>query len=128
VGPVIGSSWKGIGCIRSKSRPLPTRKVKPERQAQRARFKFETDFVKSIRSLLSLSYSGFKDQLTAPNSALANVMQQAVTGYFPDLRIEYTKVRMVKGSVTTAMLLSARLHAAMRSVVFCNIIEYRKLT
>jgi hypothetical protein len=103
VGPVIGSSWKGIGYMRGKSRNLKNRAVSPKIEIQRAKFKLAANFVTTIKDLLLIGFPDFKDKMTSRNNALSSLLQQAITGEYPDLRIEYSKVFMAIGSLSLTM-------------------------
>ena len=92
VGPVVGSSWKGIGYLRSNARKKKNRDVSVKTEIQRAKFKLASSFVKAIASLLATTFPDAKARMTGRNNALSSVLQQAITGDYPDLRIEYSKV------------------------------------
>ena len=100
VGPVVGSSWKGVGYLRSKPRKSKKRDVSTKTEIQRAKFKLASDFIKAIASLLAITFPDSKTKTTTRNNALSSVLQQAVTGDYPDLRIEYSKVFMASGSLS----------------------------
>jgi hypothetical protein len=100
VGPVVGSSWKGIGYLRSKPRKAKKRDVSLKIEIQRAKFKLASNFIKAIASLLAITFPETKAKATGRNNALASLLQQAVTGDYPDLRIEYSKVFMASGSLS----------------------------
>jgi len=100
VGPIVGSSWRGIGVLKTSPRKKKNRVVSPKIEIQRAKFKLASSFVKAIGSLLAISFPDAKTKLTSRNNALANVLQQAVTGDYPDLRIEYSKVFMASGTLS----------------------------
>jgi uncharacterized protein DUF6266 len=100
VGPVIGSSWKGIGYLRSTARKKKKGDVSLKIETQRAKFKLGSSFIKAIGSLLAITFPDSKTRMTGRNNALSSVLQQAITGDYPDLRIEYSKVFMASGSLS----------------------------
>ena len=100
VGPVVGSSWKGIGYLRSNARKKKNRDVSVKTEIQRAKFKLASSFVKAIASLLAIPFPDSKTKTTGRNNALSSVLQQAITGDYPDLRIEYSKLFMASGSLS----------------------------
>jgi hypothetical protein len=102
VGPVVGSSWKGIGYLKSKPHKTKTKKdVSLKVEIHRAKFKLATNFIKAIGSVLAITFPG-KTGTTGRNDALAGVLPQAITGDYPDLRIDYSKVPMASGSLALA--------------------------
>jgi hypothetical protein len=103
VGPVIGSSWKGIGYMRGKARKVTNRKLSSKIEIQRAKFKLAANFVKAIKDLLPITFPDSINKMTSRNNALSNVLQQAVTGDYPDLRIEYSKVFTANGKLSITM-------------------------
>jgi hypothetical protein len=115
VGPVIGSSWKSIGYMRSQPRKVKNRKVSAKAEIQRAKFGLAANFVKAIKDLLAITLPNITDKMTARNNALSNVLQQAMTGEYPDLRIEYSKVFVASG------LLSLTINPAAASTEPCII-------
>jgi len=100
VGPVVGSSWKGIGYLRSNPRKIKKRDVSMKIEIQRAKFTLASVFVKAIASLLEITFPEHKTKVAGRSNALASVLQQAITGDYPDLRIEYSKVLMASGSLS----------------------------
>jgi hypothetical protein len=100
VGPVVGSSWKGISYLKSKPHRTKKKKVSLKVEIQRAKFRLASSFIKAIGSVLAITFPSYKTGTTGRNSALASVLQQAITGDYPDLRIEYSKVFMASGSLS----------------------------
>ena len=103
IGAVIGSSWKGICYVRSKPRKKKKRDVSLKIEIQRAKFKLAASFVKAISSLLAITFPEPKARMTLRNKALSSVLQQAITGDYPDLRIAYSKVLMASGFLSRAV-------------------------
>jgi Family of unknown function (DUF6266) len=75
-------------------------------EIQRAKFKLAASFVKTISSLLAITFPQLKSKMTPRNKALSSVLQQAITGDYPDLRIEEkltiqcsVKLRALRASV-----------------------------
>jgi hypothetical protein len=99
LGSIVYSSWKGIRYVKSLPRKTKKRDVSPKVEIQRAKFKLAASFVKAIASLVAITFPDSRTKTTSRNSALSNVLQQAITGDYPDLRIEYSKVFMANGSL-----------------------------
>ena len=64
VGPVVGSSWKGVGYLRSKRRKPKKRDVSTKTEIERAKFKLASDFIKAIASLLAITFPDSKVPLS----------------------------------------------------------------
>src|SRR5580765_171544 len=84
VGPVIGGSWRGIKYIRGRCK---RRKDNPS-EAQtihRAKFAVATRFISVMSGLFSSSFKDVAQKQTTTNAALGNVMENAITGVYPDI-------------------------------------------
>ncbi len=102
VGTVVGSNWRGIDYIRSK----PTIKAGQSNPAQlvpRMRFSIAAKFLKPFNDLLRVTYTASGRQMTELNSAFGYTIQNAVTGVFPDLRIDYSRVLLATGVLPNAI-------------------------
>src|SRR5262245_6324494 len=98
IGPVVGASWKGKHYIRS--RPAP--RTKPFSQAQlehQAKFSLAADFLLSMRSVLAIGFPEKASQMSGYNAALKQVFSRAITGQYPDLRIDYSQVLISDGDL-----------------------------
>lgn len=106
IGTVIGSTWNGIDYMRSL--PKPSTKAPTDLQLiHRAKFGMITGFLKPISSLVNLGYKSQAFGMTGYNVATADMMSEAITGVYPDLLIDYSKVLFSKGSVTAAWNIGA---------------------
>lgn len=97
VGPVVFSKWKGIGIVKARPAFKKNRQVTDKQQAQLDRFKLVGDFVKMMAGLFNVTYTDIKGGMTGSNSALAQIMSNAVTGIYPDLKLDYSKVSIAQG-------------------------------
>ena len=97
VGTVVGSSWRGIDYIRSKS---ASRNSTPsEKQLeQRAKFKMVSDFLNTISGLLKVTFASFAVNQTARNNALDYTLENAVTGIYPNVSLDFSQVLVARGS------------------------------
>jgi hypothetical protein len=101
VGTVVGGSWKGIDFIRSRSgarKSPPT----PRQEQQRAKFALAIRFLNTLSGLLSITFSGLANQMTGPNNALSYTLKHAITGVYPALAIDFSMVRVARGSLPNA--------------------------
>ncbi len=97
VGTVVGSSWKGIEYIRSKA-SARTGSASSKQLEQRAKFKMVSDFLNTIAALVRISFSGFAVNQTGRNHALAYMLNNAITGTYPNNTIDYSQVLVARGS------------------------------
>lgn len=102
VGPVIGSSWKGVGYMRGKGKLVKRRVVSDKIANHREKFRFAGNFIKALGDLLSITFPQASSKISAPNNALAGVMQQALRGEVPDLSIDYSLAKVADGPLSAA--------------------------
>ena len=101
VGTVVGSSWRGIDYMRSL--PRPSSKAPTEAQTiQRAKMALATGFLRPISPLVNLGYKSLAVRRTGFNVATAQVIEEAITGTYPNLQISYPNVLISKGNLTGA--------------------------
>lgn len=102
VGPVIGSSWKGI----------PYMKTRPEKVANPrtiGQMNHRGKLVKTIRFLSPMKQfirAGFCEmaiRMTQFNAAMSYNYHRAVTGSYPDFDIAYPRVLVSQGSLCGAL-------------------------
>lgn len=103
VGPVVASRWRGIDYLRSM--PTKNRKAITDLRvlAQRAKFQLVSKFLNAFAGLISIAYNNTGNQ-TAYNRALANLLDTAITGEYPDVKLDFTKVQLSKGSVADPVI------------------------
>ncbi len=102
VGTVIGGSWKGIAYMRSQ----PGRRsfTPSEAQlAQQAKFALVMRFLQPMSSLLEATFNNFAVRMTGINSALSYNIQNAVTGTYPALAIDYSLALVARGDLPNAL-------------------------
>ena len=99
IGNTVGASWRQIDYMRSL--PRPSKKApSPLQAAQRAKFAFAVNFLRPIKPLLNL---GFSDKLqgrqTGYNRALQAMINNAISGEFPDYTVDYANVVVAQGGL-----------------------------
>lgn len=101
VGNVVGSRWRNVDYIRSLPRPSG-KPASPAQLTQRARFAMAVAFLSPIKDLLNLGFSD-SEQATATgyNVALSHLLRTGMTGDYPEVEIDYTKVQISRGSLAT---------------------------
>jgi hypothetical protein len=116
VGNVIGSTWKGQDVM--KIRPASVFNPNTERQQlQRAKFGLVGRFNQAHRNLIRIGFRAYTKNMTAANAAMSYNLANAITGPFPDLNIDYSKVMISMGSLAAVNGLSA-VSEASASVTF----------
>ncbi|HMK04970.1 MAG TPA: DUF6266 family protein [Ferruginibacter sp.] len=101
VGPVVGSSWKGIDIMKSKSK----RSNKTPSQAQlvqQSKFSLVAGFINGISSLLKNSFKAVSGPMSEMNSALRYHLEHAITGTYPAFTLDYVQVLVSKGQLLNA--------------------------
>lgn len=101
VGTVVGSSWNGIEYMRSL--PKPSSKAPTDLQMiQRAKMGMAAGFLHPISALINVGYKSIAVRQSAFNVATSQLLADGITGTYPDLVIDYTKVLISKGNLTGA--------------------------
>jgi hypothetical protein len=97
VGPVVFSTWNGVDYVRAMPRFKKNRQLSEKQIAQLAKFKLVGDFVKTMADLFAITFKDFKGGMTGSNSAFAQVMNNAVTGIYPNFQLDYSKALISHG-------------------------------
>lgn len=98
VGNVIGTMWKGRAVLRIRPASVANPNTLAQ-QTQRLKFKIVTSFINLHDSLIKIGYSAYEKTLTPFNSALKYNISNAITGTFPDLSLDLTKVKISQGKL-----------------------------
>jgi len=103
MGTGVGSSWRGKRYLKSlPARTKHKRKPSPKQEAARARFSMARRFVQPIAQLLELTFTDNSSVATGANNAVAQVITEAITGVYPALSIDYSLVKISRGSFPPA--------------------------
>lgn len=114
VGTVVGSTWKGISVMRSRS-AKSNRPPTEGQMKQRAAFTLMTEFLNHLRDLINIGFQAYQKGLTPYNAAFKVNMEKAITGVYPALAINYPQIVIGKGRLlappefTIASTVAARL-------------------
>lgn len=99
-GSFIGSSWRDINYIKG----LPKLSTKPKSQKQleqQARFALAVRFLLPVKRQLNIGFGKVKQgRATSYNTALQQILSNAITGVYPDFEIDYPKVSFSHGSLS----------------------------
>src|SRR5687767_4676020 len=100
VGTVVGGKWKGIEYMRFKG-PSKKKNNAPRQIEQQAKFALATDMVSNMSDLFKITYKSYEQQMTARNKAVSGIVNDAITGTYPDFAIDFSKVLISKGKLNT---------------------------
>ena len=98
VGPVVGSSWKGINYMKT----LPSKKSKTSSVAQieqQLKFSLIIHFLQTFTALLEVTFKNYANEMTAFNSAFSYNIKNAVTGKSPDFVVDYPNALVSRGNL-----------------------------
>ena len=101
VGTIIGSNWKDISYIRSKS-SRPKGKPTAAQLDNQHKFSAVMNFVSTMTDLLQLSFAKYADNQSELNAAFAYNYDNALTGSSPDYSIDYAKALVSRGKLQNA--------------------------
>lgn len=101
IGAVIGSRWRGIHYMRSKSGPR-TSGFTDKQLEQQARFGMAIRFMQPLHPVLKIGYRSQARSSTPLNQSLSDVLMDVITGVYPALVIHYPSVRIAKGTLPPA--------------------------
>ena len=98
-GSFIGSSWRDINYMRGI--PKISNKPKTLKQLeQQAKFAAAVKFIQPVKDLLNVGFGGQKPgRASGYNLAVKHVLENAISGTYPDLSIDYSKAQFAKGSL-----------------------------
>lgn len=100
LGPIVGGSWKGIAYLREA--PKADRKKASRTPAQLAnemKFKFVQRWLVPFYPYVTVGFSGLAKGKTELNAAFSAIYHQAVVGQYPNLTIDYSKVKISIGKL-----------------------------
>lgn len=99
IGTVVGSSWKGVDYMRS----LPKKSNKQPTDAQleqRMRMMIAINFLKPVTDLLATGFKNVSGNSSGYNVAVSRLVKNGLTGIYPDIDLDYSKVLISEGSLT----------------------------
>ena len=101
VGTVVGANWKSISYMRS----LPQKVKNPRTEAQRkqrSKFILVLGVLQSMNDLLRTGWKLYTQKQSAINAAMSYTLKNAITGTYPDYKIDFAKMLISRGSLTPA--------------------------
>jgi hypothetical protein len=101
VGTIIGSNWKDISYIRSKSSRPKGRPTAAQLDNQH-KFSAVINFISTMPDLLQRTFAKYADNQSEFNAAFAYNYDNAITGTSPDYSIDYAKALVSRGKLQNA--------------------------
>ena len=102
VANIVGARWKGIDYIRAK----PQSVANPRTQLQvnqRTKFALVLRFLQPNLNFVKIGYKNFAVKKSQFNSAMSFILNNAITGNYPDYLIDYTVALLSRGNLATAL-------------------------
>ena len=97
IGPVVGSSWKGIPYIKSVTKASKKRVQSPAQLAHHQKFKFLTRWLRPLHQFVMIGFKNLAKHNTEINAAFSYNFKAALIGIGHDVRIDYASFRISKG-------------------------------
>jgi hypothetical protein len=102
VANVVGANWKGIDYIRAK--PLSVRNPRTDLQVnQRTKFALALRFLQPNLNFIKVGYKNFSVKKSQFNSAMSYILNNAISGTFPNYLIDYSLALLSRGSLSGAL-------------------------
>ncbi len=98
VGNVVGSTWKGISYMRAKA-PSVKRKASDKQIAHRTRFRMASKFLQPLYPILEIGFKNLTIHRSPQNAAMAELMNYALDGEYPDFKINLDNVTLSIGTL-----------------------------
>ena len=105
VGTVIGARWKSVDYMRSLADRHNDRNSM-QQQVQRAKFSMAQAFVHDVVGFARVGYAPYTYSRTAANALMSYVMRYAMAGSGLDWEIDFSKVLVSRGVLTTVRVAS----------------------
>jgi hypothetical protein len=92
-GTAIGSRRKNINYLHSRMSPSPGQ------QAQMARFTLVGRFIRSMSALFKTTFKDHAGDTTEHNYVFSYTIKNAITGNYPDLKLDYSNALVAQGNL-----------------------------
>ena len=106
VGTVVGSKWRGVWVMRGLT-DTKRGKPNPAQQQQQAKFAMMVKFLQPLSSLVGQTYDISPTEMSGFNKAFSDNVRNAITGVYPAITIDYSKVILSKGTLPNANTVTA---------------------
>lgn len=101
VGTVVGSSWKGISCMRSLAQSVTDRRTKKQMN-QRSRFGITVNFLRPILDFIRTGFQQFAVHKTSFNAAMSYNIRNGIKGKYPECVMDYENALVARGDLLPA--------------------------
>ena len=101
VGNEVGGCWKGISYMRAKAASVSNPRTDGQ-VGQRSKFALVLGLLKPMTGFIRVGYKRFTTKQTAFNAAMSYILNNAITGTFPDFSVDLSKVLVSRGNLTVA--------------------------
>lgn len=101
VGTVIGGKWKNINYMRSKAASVTNRKTEGQMN-QRTKFATTLKYLQPMTEVIRVGYKNYASSMTEFNSAMSYVLNNGLTGTYPDFSIDYANALISRGVLAGA--------------------------
>lgn len=99
IGNIVGSTWKGKQVIRQRQTAIKAGFSEQQIQHQ-IKFSLVAKMLQPLTELVKLSFSQDPARMTRNNKAFSLNYRRAITGTYPDLRIDYNLVILGRGKLS----------------------------
>lgn len=106
VGTVVGSNWRGIDYIRSKSGPRKGQATLAQLDRQ-MRFTLMTGFLQSVKGMVQVGFQKAAQKQTALNAALSYNLKNGTSGLYPNIGLQYNMLLLSRGDLPNAQNVGA---------------------
>lgn len=113
LGPVIGSTWKGVSYLKTVPRTTAKNQTFTTKQlAHQAKFKFLHLWLTPFHPYVTIGFANLAKGLTEINMAFKINYTSALQGTYPDFYMDYDQVWLSKGTLTNLSVTSMVLDTA----------------
>lgn len=105
VGSVVGATWNGIDVMRSR----PKKSTKPPTLAQmkqRDTFALMREFSREVSDIIRIGFQAYHVGQTPDNAAFSLNIENAVTGVYPSISIDYPEFVLSRGNLLDAPVIT----------------------
>ena len=100
LGPIVGASWMGIPYVRqAPQKPEVPRARTAAQTANEEKMKFVNLLLMPFHPYVTVGFQNLAIQKTALSAAYSYNFHHAITGAYPDLGVDYSKMMISKGDL-----------------------------
>ena len=96
VGKLVGGNWNGVDYVRSIGKRKNT-EASPSQQDHRLKMALAGGFTRTIKQVVKEGFRSAAVKMSGYNAAVRYLLKNAITGKFPDYKIDYSKVKISRG-------------------------------